>query len=279
MFDVVAPARQLPKLHTRSLFSWYQKNQTSLVIKGDKKGVLYFFCDEFTNYNDTPIGIKAIRLLVRLGYEVRMIEHPESGRAHLSKGLLNKAQQLARKNVAIFKELITDKTPLIGLEPSAILSFRDEYPRLVESKNREAAKALGKSALIIEEFLAGEIEKGNIMADQFSDKSQHLLLHGHCHQKSLSSVDFSAFILSLPKNQTVEIIPSGCCGMAGAFGYEKEHYEMSMQVGELVLFPAIRKSADDAVIVAPGTSCRHQIMDGVNRKAVHPVEVLYDLLV
>ena len=268
----------LPELHSISLFKWFLKNKKNLIIDKNKKGEVYLFCDEFTNYNDSEIGIKAIQLLFKLGYQVNMIKHPESGRAHISKGLLKEAQLLARKNVAIFKNTISEKNPLIGIEPSAILSFRDEYPRLVKKENKEATIQLGRNALMIEEFLAKEIENGNINSDQFSDKKQHILLHGHCHQKALSSVDFSAFILSLPKNNTVEIIPSGCCGMAGSFGYEKEHYKMSMQVGELVLFPAIRKSEGNTVIAAPGTSCRHQIWDGTNRQSLHPIEILFELI-
>ncbi len=273
----VASERSFPKLNNISLFKWFQKNENKLKIHGQKRGELYFFCDEFTNYNDTKIGIKAIQLLFYLGYGVKIIQHTESGRAHISKGLLDNAQKLAKENVSIFKNIISENTPLVGIEPSAILSFRDEYPKLVEKENKDAAIDLGKNAMMVEEFLAKEIEKGNITADQFSDKKQHILLHGHCHQKALSSVEYSAFVLSLPKNNTVEIIPSGCCGMAGSFGFEKEHYEISMQIGELVLFPALRSAPENTVIVAPGTSCRHQIWDGVGRKAIHPIELLFEM--
>ena len=274
----VAPERSLPKLNKISLFKWFQKNKIRLKINGTKKGELYFFCDEFTNYNDTQIGIKAIKLLFNLGYEIKMIKHPDSGRAHISKGLLAEAQKLANQNVAIFKNIITDKKPLVGIEPSAILSFRDEYPKLVDEKNRQSAMVLGKHAMMIESFLAKEMELGNITPDQFSEKKQHILVHGHCHQKALSSVEPSAFILSLPKNNTVEIIPSGCCGMAGSFGYEKEHYKISIAIGEMVLFPAVRKAAENTLVAAPGTSCRHQILDGTGRVALHPIEILFDSL-
>ena len=273
----IAPQRSFPKLNHFSLFRWFQKNKNNLKINGVKKGELYFFCDEFTNYNDTLIGIRAILLLTRLGYGVTMLKHPESGRAHISKGLLEKAKILAKRNVAIFKNIVSNKTPLVGIEPSAILSFRDEYPKLVEKENKEMAARLGINALMIEEFLVKEIKKGNIISDQFSNKKNHILLHGHCHQKALSSVEHSAFILSLPKNNIVEIIPSGCCGMAGSFGYEREHYDMSMQVGELVLFSTLRNTPQETVIVAPGTSCRHQIWDGVGRRAIHPIELLFEM--
>jgi Fe-S oxidoreductase len=140
-----------------------------------------------------------------------------------------------------------------------------------------AAKSLSKHCLLIDEFISAEIDKGNIKADSFGEETLEIMLHGHCHQKTLSDVNHSVKLMSLPKNYSVKTIPSGCCGMAGSFGYEKEHYDMSMQVGELVLFPAIRK-AMAKTISAPGTSCRHQIQDGTGVKAKHPVEILYEAL-
>ena len=274
----VAPQRSLPTIQKKSLRKWYQQKYKSLTIATPKKGNVYLFCDEFTNYNDTPIGIKAIQLLTKLGYEVKLIEHPESGRAAISKGLLPMAQELAIKNVAIFSPLVNENRPLIGIEPSAILSFRDEYIRLVDEKDRTKAKNLAQNTFLIDEFITQEIQKGNISPDQFTKEKQHILFHGHCHQKALSSVDHTAWMLGLPENYSVEVIPSGCCGMAGSFGYEEEHYEISMQIGELVLFPAIRKTKEDAVIAASGTSCRHQIFDGTARTGLHPVELLYNAL-
>ena len=131
---------------------------------------------------------------------------------------------------------------------------------------------------MLEEFIAMEIDKGNIKADQFSAETKIIKLHGHCQQKALSSVAPSAKVLTLPRNYSVETIPSGCCGMAGSFGYESEHYDVSMKIGELVLFPAVRNSSDDIIIAAPGTSCRHQVKDGTGRKALHPAEILYEAL-
>lgn len=277
-FLKVAPQRSLPLLHHTTLRRWFAQNQAKLLPAAAPVGAVWFFCDEFTNYNDTGIGIKAIELLSRLGYEVRLIDHEESGRAHFSKGMLTEAQRMAQRNVAIFKDVVTPDTPLLGVEPSAILGFRDEYPRLVAPEYREAARALGQNALMIEEFLAREIGAGRIRKEQFTTEPRHVLLHGHCHQKSLASVDVSAFALSLPENYTVGVIPSGCCGMAGSFGYEAEHYEVSMKVGEEVLFPAVRKALQETIIAAPGTSCRHQIRDGAGREALHPVEVLWGAL-
>ena len=274
----VAPQRSLPPLAKVTLRNWYNRNRPSLKPAGVGKGKVFFFCDEFTDFYDAEIGINALKLLARLGYEVEMPVHPQSGRAQLSKGLLEEAQVLARENFRIFSNLVSAETPLIGIEPSAILSFRDEYPRLVDKLHVPKAKELGKNALLVDEFLGREIQAGRITADQFTQAKRKVLLHGHCHQKALSSVDYSAWVCGLPANYEVEVIPSGCCGMAGSFGYEAEHYEVSMKVGELVLFPAVKKAEEQAIIAAPGTSCRHQILDGTGLKALHPVEVLFGAL-
>ncbi|MCB9280174.1 MAG: FAD-binding protein [Lewinellaceae bacterium] len=274
-FLEIAPERSLPALQPMSLRKWFRRNRRKLRPKGTPKGRVYFFCDEFTNYNDTGIGIKAVELLSRLGYDVRMPGHAASGRAAISKGLLLNARKKAAKNVRIFGKLLSEDTPLVGLEPSAILSFRDEYPRLLRGKAQAEADRIAPFTLMIEEFLAREAKAGRIGPEQFTREPKKILLHGHCHQKALASVADSAFVLALPENWTVSVIPSGCCGMAGSFGYEKDHYDLSMQIGEMVLMPAVREADADTLIAAPGTSCRHQILDGAGRKAVHPVEGLW----
>lgn len=278
--------RSMPTLYKTTLNKWHNKNSRSkkslanhpLLVDGGNKTV-YLFCDEFTNYNDTEIGIKAITLLEKLGYEVIIPKHIESGRAWLSKGLIREGKKIANKNIDLLKNIITETTPLIGIEPSAILTFRDEYIDLATDENFAAAKALAKNVFLIDEFIAAEIDKGHISTAHFTKEKKLIKLHGHCQQKALSSVAPSVKLLSFPENYTVETIPSGCCGMAGSFGYEKEHYDLSMKIGELVLFPAVRQQTDDVIVAAPGTSCRHQIKDGTGRKALHPVEVLYDALV
>lgn len=274
----VAAQRSLPTFSPQSLWKWWKREGQHLSVHAPRGKQVYLFCDEFTNYNEAEIGKKAVEILLRLGYEVQIIQHAESGRAAISKGLLDTAYRLAQANVQTFAALIDDQTPLLGIEPSAILTFRDEYPRLLRGSEQEKAKNLAKNCFLMDEFLAAEAEVGAIRPEQFHNDPKTILLHGHCHQKALSEVAQSAFLLSLPANYTVEIIPSGCCGMAGSFGYEKEHYEVSMKIGELVLFPAIRKTSEHTIIAAPGTSCRHQIMDGTRRQAVHPVEVLWTAL-
>ena len=264
--------RSVPKLTSKTLKSWYNKQTHS-----SSKKIIYVFCDEFTNFYDTEIGKDTIIVLKRLGYNPTFIKHPESGRSFISKGFLKEAKVIANKNVSIFKDLITNKTPLIGIEPSAILTFRDEYIRLADDVN--SAKIIAKNTFTIEEFLQNEFEKGNIRTNQFTTEKKSIKIHGHCHQKALSTTHATFSILNIPENYSPTIMNTGCCGMAGSFGYEKEHYKISMQVGEDTLFPKIRNTSKKTEIIASGTSCRHQILDGTNRYAKHPITVLREALI
>ena len=278
-FSGFARQRSLPTLYSTTLKKWYRKhkNTPGSITKTAARKV-YLFCDEFTNFNDTHIGITAVQLLEKLGYEVIIPEHEESGRTWLSKGLLRKAKIIANKNIKLLSPVVTAETPLIGIEPSAILTFRDEYIDLAEDGNVTAARELAKHVFFIDEFIAAEIDRGHISSDLFTSEKRTVKLHGHCQQKALSSVAYSIKMMSLPVNYTVEAIPSGCCGMAGSFGFEKEHYDLSMKIGELVLLPAVRNQPEEVIIAAPGTSCRHQVKDGTGIKALHTVEVLFQAL-
>ena len=188
---------------------------------------------------------------------------------------------VAIRNVSLLKDIVSDETPLIGIEPSCILSFRDEYPDLVPQEMRADAKRLAVNCLLFDEFLMREAKNGRIGTDAFREVDADIWLHGHCHQKSLIGVGASAEMLRLIPGARVHVIPSGCCGMAGSFGYEKEHYKTSMAIGEMVLFPTVRKAAESpgkTLVAAPGTSCRQQILDGTGFKAQHPVEILFNSL-
>ena len=213
--------RSVPPISKITLNRWIGKG----IPKPDKetKGRIYLFNDEFTNYNESDIGIKAILLLTKLGYEVKIPVHKESGRTFLSKGLVRTAKKIATKNVNLLKDIISKETPLVGIEPSAILAFRDEYPELVEKDLQVSAESLAENSLLFEEFISTEMDKGNITASDFTTEEKHILLHGHCQQKAVASTEPSKQMLSLPSNYHVKEIPSGCCGMAGSFGYEKEH--------------------------------------------------------
>ena len=267
----VAVERSVPKLANQTLESWFKKHDP----KKSKK-IVYLFNDEFTNFYDAEIGIDAVILLEKLGYEVKTVAHDESGRSHISKGFLKEAKEICNNNIAIFKDIITAETPLIGIEPSAILGFRDEYIRLADDKG--SAEKIAKNSFTFEEFLSQELEKGNIDRSLFTSETKTLKIHGHCHQKALSGTHASFQVLNIPSNYSVSILNTGCCGMAGSFGYEKEHYKVSMQVGEDTLFPKIRNCSSDTEIAAAGTSCRHQIFDGTKRLAKHPITLLREAL-
>lgn len=268
-----ASERQLPKLQKVDL--------GKLKTKGKKK--VWLFLDEFTRNHEPELAGTFVQLLSALDYGVRIPCHVESGRAAISKGCLKRAKQLARQNVQRLKGIVTNETPLVGIEPSCILSFRDEYPDLVPDMMREWAQELGQCSLLFDEFLLREVKTGRISRDSFDQTPIEIFLHGHCHQKALVGVEVMAEVFRQLLNAKVNVIPSGCCGMAGSFGYEKEHYKTSLEIGEMVLFPAVRKAVNKTsslptFVVAPGTSCRQQIFDGTGVKAAHPIEVLYKFI-
>lgn len=275
-----AVRRSIPLLHKTTLSGWAHVNLSELNSRRtEENGKVFLFADEFSEHNDSVIGIKAIQLLTRLGYRVELIDHDVSGRTFISKGFLRKAQKIARRNVELFSTAMDSGTPLVGIEPSAILSFRDEYPDLVGHELLPAARRVAESAMMIDEFIAREAEEGKIRPDQFSQEERDILLHGHCQQKAVASTASTIKMLSVPVNYKVREIKSGCCGMAGSFGYEKEHYDLSMKVGELVLFPEVRDASSSTLIAAPGTSCRQHIFDGTGKHARHPLELLLEAMI
>ena len=245
------------------------------------KGKVFIFADEFTNFQEAELGLTFAKLLLHLGYEVEIPKHVESGRAAISKGNLKLAKKFALKNVNLLKDKISEQTPLVGIEPSCILSFRDEYPDLVPAELRQQAKELGRNALLFDEFIVREVAAGRITSNDFKTDALEIWLHGHCHQKALVGTEKTVQAFKLLPGAKIHVIPSGCCGMAGSFGYEKEHYKTSLAIGEMVLFPTIRKAVDNTnnvtpcIVSAPGTSCRQQILDGTGVHAVHPIEILY----
>jgi FAD/FMN-containing dehydrogenase/Fe-S oxidoreductase len=269
----IAAQRSVPSIAQTTFKQWLKKHREK---KEKTIKTVYLFNDEFTNYYDVNVGKDAIHLLEALNYKVKTVSHPESGRSAISKGFLDKAKTYTDKNITIFKDLIDASTPLIGIEPSAILSFKDDYLRLATDK--KAARKIAENCYTIEEFIADEFKKGHIKASQFTNRHRVVKVHTHCHQKALSSSHFTHTMLSIPTNYKVTVLASGCCGMAGSFGYEKEHYNISMKIGEDSLFKKIRPLSKTVIIAANGTSCRHQIKDGTKRDALHPVTVLRQAL-
>ena len=273
-----APQRQIPTLHRHSM-----RKLVAHELKrhpGGSKGTVYLLADEFTNHQDAPLGLKFAQLLLSLGYNVQVPRHVESGRAAISKGCLRLAASRARDNYLMLHDLVDNQHPLVGIEPSCILTFRDEYPDLVDPADRHGAQEMARHCLLYDEFLVREMEAGRISTNDFTACKMDIWLHGHCHQKALVGIDKTVRALKLLAGATVHVIASGCCGMAGSFGYEREHYRTSLAIGEMVLFPAVRQvmahvGDTPAFVAAPGTSCRQQIFDGTGVKAVHPIELLH----
>ena len=273
--------RQIPELSRYSMRKLVELENKKYKEDSSKRKV-YLFADEFTNHQEAELGLTFAKLLLKLGYAVEIPKHVGSGRAAFSKGCLKLAKKYAVKNVQQLANVVNDNIPLVGIEPSCILSFRDEYPDIIPPEMRDTAKHLAKNCLLFDEFIMREVQAGRISSDSFKELIAEIYLHGHCHQKSLIGVGKCADMLRLIPGVKVNVIPSGCCGMAGSFGYEKEHYETSKAIGEMVLFPTVRKATEDkeknVIVAAPGTSCRQQILDGTGVKALHPIEILYNNL-
>ncbi len=257
----------------------FSVKRASKLVKSNSKNELpdlVLYIDEFTEFQDAKIAQDAGKLLTDLNFKYHVVYAP-SGRAAISKSLLPLARKCAHEAIDQFEKYLEAGTPIVGLEPSGILGFRDDFIKLVEPEMREKAKSLAQHALTFEEYLYRQIESGRVSSNSFTTKSEDVHIHLHCHQKAMSHIKYSKRILSLPSNYKVRAIPSGCCGMAGSFGYEKEHFELSNQIGELVLYPHIRANKE-AIIAAAGTSCRHQVKDGVGAIALHPATILLNAL-
>jgi len=280
-----ASERSIPTLSRYSLRRLVHRESVADVSVAGRR--IYLFADEFTSYQEAELGLQFVRMVRRLGYEVIIPHHTESGRAALSKGCVRHAERIARRNTALLAPLVSDSAPLVGIEPSCILTLRDEYPGLVDGDLHEQAEHLSRHSLLYDEWLMGELQQGHIDPSAFHSiagllpqavSPLVLYLHGHCHQKALVGVEKTADCLRLIPDLEVRVIPSGCCGMAGSFGYERDHYATSMAIGEQVLFPAIRRAREQegehCLVLAPGTSCRQQILDGTGIHAYHPLELL-----
>ncbi len=272
-----ASERSIPLLAPMTFRKWLKGNLPKL-NPVTPVGEVCLFIDEFTNHNDLNAGIATVELLTRLGYHITVTANAASARTYISKGFLRKAKKLIIKNIEVFSGLVTDSRPLVGIEPSAILGFRDEFPDLAGEKHRTEALRLAQHTFTLEEFIAREFRDGRISRDMFTDKPAEVLVHVHCQEKAITTSAPVVAALGIPKNYNVREIPSGCCGMAGAFGYEKEHFDLAQKVGEMVLFPDVRAASPDTIVVAPGTSCRHHVKDGTGRIALHPAEVLFAAL-
>jgi FAD/FMN-containing dehydrogenase/Fe-S oxidoreductase len=263
----IDPRRSLPQV----MYKTFSK-RFPVLPQGTGPAEVALFNDTWNEYQRPEVGEGAVRLLAAAGARVHLPEVVCCGRPMLSEGLIDEAKKNAKRNLDLLYPLIERGIPLVGLEPSCILTMRDDYKKLLPDDER--VEKLAEATRLFEEALLELVgDEANLPLKEGSS----VLLHGHCHQKALVGTGPTEKALSLAPGTEVEVVDSGCCGMAGLFGYEKGHYEVSMKMGERRLFPAIRKS-EERIVVAPGTSCREQISDGAGRRALHPSEYLASLL-
>ena len=268
----ISKYRTLPSFAPTPFTTWFKQR----TIQQQDKPKVVLFNDTFNTYNSPEVAIAATEVLEAAGYQVVLSNHGCCGRPMISKGLVDQAREAARKTVEALAPFAKEGIPIIGLEPSCLLSLKDEYSYLLPE--HPMVQVVAEHAVLFENFVANHIENGSLELS-FIDTPQQVLLHGHCHQKALVGTEAAKRALSLPTGYSVSEIDSGCCGMAGSFGYEKEHYTISKAMAERRLLPAIEASEEDTIVVAPGFSCRHQIKDGTGRTALHPAQVLRDALI
>ncbi|MFW5966860.1 MAG: FAD-binding and (Fe-S)-binding domain-containing protein, partial [Persicimonas sp.] len=272
----ISTKRTLPAYAKETFTRWFERRPSGFDGENEPVETIWLYVDPFTEYTEPEVAKSAVRVLEAAGFAVEKLPVVDDGRTQLSKGLVRSASRLTEGNLRRLEPLFEEfpERAIVGLEPSALLTFRDEAPDLVDGELRAVADELASRALLFEEFIAGVADEGRLEGVFSSDgASETVHLHGHCHQKALVGVEATVEALSAA-GYVVETIPSGCCGMAGSFGYEAAHYDVSMQIGDLVLFPALREADEEALVCAPGTSCRHQIADGVDREALHPAVLL-----
>ena len=252
---------------------WYKSNNSVL---NQPLGKVLLFPDTFTNYNHPEIGKAAVKLIEALGYEVEIPDVKCCGRPMLSSGMMDKAKKHAQYNIESLYSHLSQGKKLIGLEPSCILGFLDDFNDLVDEETREKGLLVSKNTMLIEEFILFALENGSTI--NFKNPPKTIAFHGHCHQKAMVGTDPALKTLQLLKGTEISEINSGCCGMAGSFGFEKEHFDISNQIGERELLPAIRNSSTETAIISEGVSCRQQIFSGTGKNSQHLVEILANSL-
>jgi FAD/FMN-containing dehydrogenase/Fe-S oxidoreductase len=291
----IHPKRRFPPFARQTLRRWFNSRRSKIplnppLLKGDERGIsslpergtvgfaprgtVVLFNDTFMDYNYPQVGKAAVEVLEAAGFRVTLANARCCGRPMLSKGLLDRAGAQARYNVDLLHAYAEQGIPIVGCEPSCLLTFRDEYPELLKD---DKSRRVAEHAYLIDEFLMRLHDKGELKLD-FQNVAKKVLFHGHCHQKALAGTASSLRALRLPPAYQVEEVAAGCCGMAGSFGFEREHFQISMKIGEHALFPAINAKSSEWEVAVTGVSCRQQIDQGTGRKARHLVELLRDAL-
>ena len=271
----IHPKRSLPKLVRQTFSAWHSGQNDREKISHKQEKQVVFFHDTFMEFNDPQIGRAAIKVLKAAGYQPIVLNNKvDSGRPAVSKGLLDEAERLARHNMALLAPYAKQGIPIVGCEPSAMAMLIKEYPELIPG---EDTKIIAENTLMIDQFLVQEVENKDI-SFEFDGEPRNILFHGHCQQKAFFGTESVHKMLELIPNTKVEEVETSCCGMAGSFGYEKEHYKLSIQMAELSLAPAVRSAGEKTIISAMGTSCRDQIKHTAESSSLHPIEIFADAL-
>jgi Fe-S oxidoreductase len=275
-FAGIDQRRSLPELHFHHFRRWFARHRASWnAALHPRLGSVLLLDDCFTTYNEPAIGQAAVRVLEAAGYSVELAGLACCGRTLLSKGYLPEAKQLIQEQAPRLAARIASGVPILGLEPSCLLTLVDEWPELVPGP---ATTLIAKAAHLADGWLADQVRNARCELKLPSPITTHqAVVHGHCHQKALVGTGGTASLLKLIPGLDVRVLDTGCCGMAGSFGFETEHYDLSVQIAQLDLLPAIAKHPE-ALVVAPGTSCRHQIHDLAKRRALHPLALLAEAL-
>jgi len=263
--------RSLPSLHRRHFRHWFARHTPD--PQAGQRGRVLLLADCFTTYNEPNIGRAAVRVLERAGYAVELADVVCCGRSMISKGFLDQTRRMIQEQADSLAKRLSDGTPLLGLEPSCLLTLADEWTELLPGTQ---TRTIAAAAHLADNWVAERVKNGQCDLP-LRPRPQQCLLHGHCHQKALLGAGGTAAARRLVPQLDVTVLDSGCCGMAGSFGFEREHFDLSVQIANLALLPALAK-APEALVAAPGTSCRHQIKDLAQRHALHPLEVLEEQL-
>ena len=270
----IHPARAIAPFARQTFAEWFEARRASKPV--GTRGPAVYYNDTFANYNYPEVGKAAVALLEAAGYSVEVVpQHACCGRPMLSKGLVEGARKLARRNVAALAPFARQGVPIVGTEPSCILTLRDEYLDLLPAD--ASASLVAEHSFMLDEFLAKLHDEGQLDIAWKPEPGPRVLFHGHCHQKALIGMKPSMTILAAAGCQGVES-GAGCCGMAGSFGYEAEHYEISRKIGAERLFPAVESQPRDAIVAVTGVSCREQIGHFTSRRPLHLAEVLAERL-
>ena len=268
--------RPLPRFERETLQRWFARRAPLTPATGARRGPVVFLADSFTSYTEPEIGRAAIELLELAGWDVRLAGTVCCGRALISKGLLDDARSRQRELIAQLAPAALAGVPIVGCEPSCVFTLKHELVELAVGDS--GAAAIGREARMVDDLLVQAIDDGRLALDpNAASAGRRIVFHGHCHQKAANATAGSVGLLERIPGATVDVLDAGCCGMAGSFGFEREHYDLSMQIGGMRLFPAVNASPD-AIVAATGVSCRQQIQQGTARRAVHPVVIFHSVV-